>query len=394
MLRSVSLIGQLITLPLLLHNYTKHEYTIWIIANAFAAFMLVSDSGIIQGFTTAISSQHSLTNHLNGNLGLKARKWLTFNQLSLGILLLLILSLGVANTNPIAHESKLVILLMIGNVLSVAQHYLLMIFQFKGKYSHGVLTIGIYKAIEVSLLTFLLALHFGLQIVAFSILLSRSLSVLHMFLTSRGLSWNFEICSDTGNLKNSITAALSMNAAVLFANQGILVVLGSWASDSQIIFFTLGRMFLSPIRILADSSSLGMFSDFLSRNGGRNDSLNPLRRVWYFYLLSTLYFLFFMVVQNPIVSRFFHDQITHSPLQLAIFLVSTCLDGAISFYFQVYLLNGRGRMFGATYLLLTIVYLIVGLVLIHNVILVLFLNILCDIATLLIAQRLKEIEYK
>jgi len=397
LLQLVNILGQVILVPVFLKNYPQELYVFWILMGALSSFMLLADSAILQTYSVLLTKHYTENKSLSCTLIRQVVRILIVLELALFIIL--VLAFAVLRIHHNSYQTSLTealsifCSLLLANMITVAVHFFLVLFQVTGEYKKGVNLISKGKILEICLLVAFVSFHLDLLILALSIVTVRLLTAYQMASSLKIPKDEVSlVVPQTYLLTRNLSGAVAMNVTVLLASQGMLVVISQWASAREILLFTVTKMLTVPVRIAADSFALGIFPLLVKKMHLEENSKNYLDKLLKLYV-SLVVALAPVVI---ILGSLFFGHLTNNKVEfnfslLLLTIASTALDGLIVILFQQVLTYSKSFWSGISYLLITILQLVlIGYVLnLHNIVYAIILNIVGDLVMLILIKKTK-----
>lgn len=360
-LKAIVISGQMLTIPLFLRNYQQDQYILWIMLNALATFMLFADSGIIQTYSIPLTREFSDSGFVNKILVRQLIIKLVLSQLVLFICVILIFhffKIG-AEQDEDSERIALFLLLVAANVLTVIQHFYLVYFQIRRRYSFGIGQITGAKFVEIILQIFIVLCGFKLVILVLTMLLVRVISVFCLALEARSVSYSSE-SPLSGELQtlSSILGTTAVTSTVILSSQGVLIVVGQWSTTTGVLLFSITRMLCSPIRLIGDSISLGIFPSLIEPIEKNVNRLKLLHIREYF--LISFVFVIMLIFLGDYTSSFLSHNLLKFDLSFVLLVAaSTFLDGFLMIILQQIIAVGKIFRIGIGYLAITLLELMI-----------------------------------
>ena len=396
-LQIVNISGQVVLVPVFLRNYSQDLYVFWIVMGALSSFMLLADSAILQTFSVRLTKYYIENNSISQSLIRQVIR--TLVVLELVSFVFLISAFGVVRVRHDASQTSFIVAisilcsLLLANMITVAIHFYLLLFQVSGEYKMGINFISKGKIVEVCFLIVLAS--FGLELLKLALAIV-AIRLITAYLMARRLKIpkdEIELpVSRDSLLTRNLAGAIAMSATVILASQGMLVVLSQWASAKEILLFTVSKMLAVPVRIAADSFALGTFPLLVKKFHLQENLISSSKKLVQLYLSLVIALVPIIVILG---SRFFghltNNEIAFNFNFLILTIASVALDGLVTILFQQVLISSKSFQPGISYLLLTILQLvIVGIFLtLHNIVHVVLLNIVGDLIMLLLIRKAK-----
>lgn len=394
-LQLVNILGQLIAVPLFIKNYSKSEYVLWILLNALTSFVLVADSAILQAFSIPLTRELVEQGTLNGYL-LKRMVRILFGIEFLSVIILSIFFcfLHIDQNSSITSEKyRIFVLLILGNLLVVLQHYFLLHFQLQNIYTRGLRIFGSSKMVEMMSLLLLVTSSTNLTTIALSSIIVRGTSAIVMRrVVSQSAVSISENKIDLKGLRNNTLGSICLSGTTIFANQGVLIVIGHWSAANAILLFTITRMMCSPIRIIGDSIAIGSFPMRLRDTLMKVEPAKKFGSIFYLYGYFILGFFCIVIFLGPYVFHFLSDgKVAYSAVFLTLVAISISSDEIVAMKFQTSIIENNAFRIGLQYLTVTIseLALLTFIKQFHNIQVAVALNILGDIMVFTLLARKK-----
>lgn len=395
-LKIIVILGQILSVPLFLSNYPHNQYILWLILNALATFMLFADSGVIQTYSIPLTKEYLDTGFVNRIIIRRLKNRLVLAQSLLIVCVSLVFyffEIGDGSEQN-SERFSLFILLVLANVLTVFQHYFLVYYQIRNEYSNGIFRISVGKIVEVLLQIFIVSLGANLLILVAAILIVRALSVVSMALVVRQLIYSLEPpVSGARQVLDSFLGTTAVTSTIILSSHGLLIVVGQWSSTKGVLLFTISRMMCSPIRLIADSISLGTFPTLVRSSNSNSDKIDFKQlRIREFLLFSIVFIIVIIGVGRYAFDFLVHGSLDYNLNFILLVGLSTLLDGLLIIILQQVIALGNIRKIGISYLVITSVELILLALLpaLQQVSLAMWLNILGD--SILLLSILRDME--
>lgn len=397
LLQLVNILGQVILVPVFLKNYPEDIYVFWIVMGALSSFMLLADSAILQT-SSVLLTKHYIKNHsLSRTLIWRVVRTLTILELSSFIILVCIFGVLRIDQNSKLTSSmealSIFCILLLANMITVALHLFLTLFQASGEYKKGINFISKGKIVEICLLVAFVSLGLELLVLAISMVTVRLLTVYQMARMLKVPKDELGLgVPHSSLLTQNLAGTVAMSATMILAGQGMLIVISQWANAKEILVFTVAKMLTVPVRITGDSFALGTFPLLIKKMHLEESSKNFSKKLVKFYVLLVL-------AQAPIVTILgflFIGPLTNNKVDfnlsfLLLTIASTALDGLVTILFQHVIIHSNSFRPGISYLLLTILQLVLicYVMSLHNIVYAIVLNIFGDLIMLVLIKRAK-----
>lgn len=278
----INLITQILTVPILLHNWGVNLYGEWIILSALSAYILLSNFGITDAFSNEMTILCGKEKYDQASKIFK-NSWLTISISSVLISIILIIFItifspkSILNIKLLSHKDTLIIIaLLIAYILSSIQLSIITsVFKAVREYSFSVFLLNIIRVLEFTLGAILV--YSGYGPIAF-VLSNLAIRIIGLFFVIRYLknkhSWinfsisNFDIFSLRAIFKPSVASG-GFAFGNLLINQGMILLIGSFLGSTSVVVFNTIRTY-SRMLLKVSAISINSYSPEMSFFYGKN----------------------------------------------------------------------------------------------------------------------------
>jgi hypothetical protein len=375
----ITTLGVLFMTPLVLQNYGSKLYILWSISNSVCALLFILDFGI-----TSVASQKFLT--LFERTGVFSRdtwrEFIRFHSKTLALASIFLLAIFILqiylqkNLQFSLYYLTIFILTVVSTLITILCHEQIIKYQIRNRYQTALNLITFFKLFELLLTLLMLFLAVNFIVICLSVVLIRCFQLVLLQSSTKMLFQKDNLIrvihpGNTFPLRIFVGSMLYSSSSVLGIHATFLLQ-SIFMNPNETVTLLITRMIASPIRIFADSLAIGHF-DGLLRKTLHSTNTEPTHKPksvildhLVLFSFTTAYFVFANLFGHALINFLSSGQLELNSLLLNLFCLATMLDGMIVIFMQFRISSGMQHRIGFSYLLTTILGLIMLLILVQH----------------------------